>query len=96
MALAALFMLASPVLAQSLCGPRDAFIDKLKNDYAETPFAHGLINSNDMLIEVFASKNGETWTLLLTYPNGESCLITAGKNWRAVAPQLLKPMGQPI
>ena len=89
-------MFATPALAQSLCGPRDAFIDKLKNDYAETPFAHGLTDSNDMLIEVFASKDGETWTLLLTYPNGESCLITTGKNWRTVAPKLLKPMGQPI
>ncbi len=68
----------------------------LKRDYAETPVGHGLTNANDRLIELFASKDGETWTLLLTYPNGQSCAFIAGHDWRAAVPKLLKPTGQPV
>ena len=89
-------MFATPALAQSLCGPRDAFIDKLKNDYAEAPVAHGLTDANDRLVELFMSKDGKTWTLLLTSPDGQSCVIVAGHAWRGALDKLLKPMGQRI
>ena len=89
-------VLASPALAQLLCAPRDAIVEKLKNDYAETPVAHGLMNANDRLLELFASEGGKTWTLLATYPNGESCVVTAGHDWRETMPKLFKPTGQPI
>ena len=72
------------------------FVQKLADDYSETPVAHGLTNANDRLIELFASKDGETWTLIITYPDGQSCFITAGHNWRMTMPKLLKPTGLPI
>lgn len=89
-------MFASPALALHPCGPRSAFIERLWDKYAETLVEQGLTNPNDQLLELFASKDGETWTLLLTFPNGKSCIIADGKNWRAVPPKLLKPMGLPI
>ena len=84
------------VQSQPLCRLRAQFVEGLKHSYAETPIAHGLTNENDWLVELFMSKDGETWTLLLTFPNGESCLVTGGRNWRAVMPKLLKPTGMAI
>ena len=95
-AAAALFMLASPVFAEPLCEARSAAVKYLADKYGETPVGQGLTNPNSLLVELFASKNGETWTLLVSYPNGTSCVIAAGKDWRKTMPKLLKPMGLPI
>ena len=94
--MAALFMLASPALALHPCGPRSVFIEWLWDQYAETPVEQGLTNPNNQLLELFMSKDGGTWTLLLTLPDGQSCIMGVGKDWRAVAPKLVKPMGLPI
>jgi len=71
------------------------FVQKLAEGYSEAPIGHGLTNANDRLIELFASKDGKTWTLIITYPNGQSCSIIAGHNWFETLPKLLKPTGQP-
>ncbi len=94
--LAAFFMFASPALAQPLCGPRDGLVNTLKNGWGEDLVAQGPVNANDRLVELFASKDGKTWTLIITYLKGESCVITSGHDWSAVAPKLLKPMGLPV
>jgi len=86
-------MLASPVLAQLVCAPRSELVEKLERDYAEAPVEHGLTNPNDQLLELFMSKGGKTWTLLLTFPNGHSCFIGVGRNWRTMQPKLLEPTG---
>ena len=89
-------MLASPVLAQPLCEARSAAVEYLADNYGETPVGHGLTNPNGLLVELFTSKDGGTWTLLVSHPNGTSCVIAAGKDWRGVLPKLLKPMGLPV
>ena len=89
-------MFATPALAQVLCAPRDSLIEDLKSGWAEAPAAHGLTNANDTLVELFVSKDGRTWTLLLTHVNGQSCVIVAGHDWRGALDKLLKPMGQGI
>lgn len=96
-AAAALFfaLVATQAFAQGFCAPRDLFVQKLADDFSESPVAHGLTNANDRLLELFASKDGKTWTLIITYPNGQSCVITAGHSWRETMPELLKPTGQP-
>jgi len=96
LALMTFFMAASPALAQTLCGPRDGLVEELKNGWDETLVAQGLTNANDRLIELFESKDGKTWTLIITYPKGESCVITSGHDWSAASPKLLKPMGLPV
>ena len=59
----------------SVCQERDAISDKLAVDHGERPSAEGLA-SNGELIEVFASPDG-TWTMVLTAPNGVSCVVAA-------------------
>ncbi len=50
--------------------------------YSEIPVAMGLA-SNGGVIEVLASENG-SWTLLVTMPDGTSCVLAAGESWEAL------------
>ncbi len=68
--------------AQTVCGDRSEFVNKLKNAYAEKPISLGLA-SNGSMIEVFASDNG-TFSIVITQPGGTSCLVAAGDNWQSV------------
>ena len=68
-----------PAGAQSLCGQRADMLNGLGGIYTETPSAMGL--SNGGVVEVLTSPEGETWTIIVTLPNGTSCLIAAGENW---------------
>ncbi len=67
-----------------ICGTRSELVDKLKNQYSERPVATGLA-TNGGIIEVLASPTGNSWTIVLTMPNGTSCLIAAGENWETAA-----------
>ena len=65
--------------AQPVCGTHRAVSDNLKKSYAEAPVSMG-VTAGGGVIEVYASPKG-TWTLVITQPNGTSCLIAAGKDW---------------
>lgn len=64
----------------SICGTRAELIGKLKKKYSERPVATGLA-TNGGILEVLASPTGNSWTIVLTMPDGTSCLIAAGENW---------------
>ncbi|HJO74262.1 MAG TPA: hypothetical protein QGH84_03500 [Rhodospirillales bacterium] len=74
-----LVLLAPAALAQPVCGPHQSISDSLKKSYTEAPVSMGLTVSGG-IIEVFASKEG-TWTMVITQPNGTSCLIAVGQDW---------------
>ena len=74
-----LVLLAPAALAQPVCGLHQSISDSLKKSYTEAPVSMGLTVSGG-IIEVFASKEG-TWTMVITQPNGTSCLIAVGQNW---------------
>jgi hypothetical protein len=65
--------------AQAVCGDRGDVATKLQQGYAEKPISMGLAN-NGSVIEVFASNSG-TFTIVVTTPTGQSCLVAAGENW---------------
>ena len=69
----------------SICGPRDRVLWSLKKNYREQPIAHGLTNTGGVA-EVIVSPNGGTWTILLTMPDGMTCLLAAGENWEKIHP----------
>ena len=72
-----------PAVAQGLCMPREKIVEMLDTRYAEAPVARGL-DSGGRLVEVFSSNDGATWSLLLTAPNGMSCLMAEGQGWSAL------------
>lgn len=66
------------------CGKRAEMVKALASQYREQPRAMGLASQTAM-IEIFTSKAG-TWTILLTRPNGASCILSAGENWEEHSP----------
>ena len=44
------------------------------------------IARNGGIIELFTSKDGATWTLVLTMPNGLSRVVASGKSWMQLTP----------
>ena len=77
----ALVLASSTALAQVSCNQRDKIIDWLGAKYKEAPVAAG-INNKGALIEVLSSEDGATWTILLTAPNGTSCIVETGQAWQ--------------
>ena len=69
--------------ASPQCGPRTALLDQLAKQYKEAPTAVGLSNSG-ALVEVLTSTDGTTWTILVTGPDGTSCLAVAGQEWQVL------------
>ncbi len=67
------------------CGPRDSVVKALTDKFREAPAATG-ISDNGSLVEVLASEEGATWSILLTQPDGTSCLVAAGESWQPLAP----------
>lgn len=92
-AAAATWLLPLPAAAQQVCGTRAVILDSLAKDYQEIPAAFGR-SSNGMLIEVFAARHGQTWTILVTRPDGNSCILAAGDLWTPMPPkQRLSALG---
>lgn len=70
-----------PVQAQTICMKRDALVSQLNRQYGELRRATGL-GSAQALIEVWVSYDTGSWTILLTRPNGTSCIMAAGDAWQ--------------
>ena len=66
--------------AQFACLPHGKLVDLLDGRYSEQRVAVGL-ESNGRLFEVFAADDGSTWTMVITTPDGASCVVAAGLEW---------------
>jgi hypothetical protein len=77
----AIFLVSSAASAEVPCGQRDKIVDWLAVKYMEEPVASG-ISSKGALIEVLSTQDGDTWTILLTAPNGTSCVVDTGQAWQ--------------
>lgn len=89
-AVAAAFVLVSSsaftltAAAQSQkCDKRQTVIGHLATKYQESPVAIG-VTSTGGLVEVLTTGDGDTWTIIVSDPNGTSCLVAAGEGWRAI------------
>jgi hypothetical protein len=64
------------------CAPRSEIVQALAAENKEQPVAVGTAD-HGMRVEVFANADG-AWTLLVTLPNGISCLMNGGTDWQLV------------
>lgn len=76
--------------AQSARLPHGKLVDLLDGRYSEQRAAVGL-ESNGHLFEVFAADDGATWTMVITTPDGASCIVTAGLEWQAPESEEVDP-----
>jgi hypothetical protein len=88
-AAAVIFILTTQAGAQTAqnCGPRETVVARLAQGYGETQHALG-IGSNNTMIEVYASPQSGSWTILVTLPTGHSCLIASGQSFESVVETL--------
>lgn len=80
---------AQSAQAQSMCNNRDVFVDQLASKYKEEIAARGL-QSSERLLEIFASKETGSFTVLLTRPDGISCVLATGTNWTEAGPAVIQ------
>ena len=72
---------SASAIAASHCGPRKAIIETLAKNFEEHPIAIGL-SHNGRLLEILARKDGRTWTVIATSPEGITCVLDTGEEWR--------------
>lgn len=88
-ALAAGLAAATPLAeaqTRTACAEREAVIARLADRYGETLQSLGL-QSDSAVVELYASADTGTWTILMTRPDGISCLIASGEMWQPGTPQ---------
>lgn len=84
-ALVALFSCpALAALATPACDWRSSTVALLEQEYSESVAGVGIM-SGGRLVELLTSE--KSWTLLLTMPNGVTCMIAAGEDWQRLPPK---------
>lgn len=78
---AALGFPTAAIAAPVNCGPRAKLLEELAKRFSEAPVAVGLANGG-ALVEVLTNGSGSTWTIIVSQPNGTSCLVAAGESWQ--------------
>ena len=78
--------------AQQQCADRNVVTERLTANYGES-FAGGGLRNSESIFEVWMSEESGTWTIIMTTPNGLSCVMAAGTDWRSTLPDA--PQGIP-
>ena len=76
---------------QNGCSRPKEISDLLHKDYSEKPIAFG-VQGDGSLMQVYASRTGETWTVVLTTPTGVSCIVAEGTRWEDLPRQAEGPV----
>lgn len=75
--------------AQTVCGDREEIVESLRQSFNEEPAAMGL-SSSGALMEILTSERG-SWTLMLTMPTGQTCVLAAGEHWESLPKMAMRP-----
>ncbi len=67
----------------AVCQTHDSLAKQLEERYAEKPVAAGL-DAGGRLIVLFASADSASWTMVMTTPAGESCVMAVGEHWQEI------------
>ena len=72
-------LLWAPVVWAQACSSRVIIVAMLARNFQEVPVWSGF--SGNRTIEIFSREGGKSWTLVISHPNGTSCLITHGDSY---------------
>ena len=72
---------AGPAIAQQACLAHEAAEKELEKQFDEKVVGRGLANSGKAMFELFVSDKG-TWTVMVSEPNGRSCVLASGESWQ--------------
>lgn len=79
-ALTAVAAATSGAQAQGPCLPHEDAVSKLAQSYGEQKVGLGMGPNGGMVYELYVGESG-SWTILVTRPNGVSCIAASGDNW---------------
>ncbi len=88
--LALVLLLGVQSSASAQCASHAEVTKQLGSAYAEAQVAIGLA-SNGGVVEVFSTDDGSSWTIVMTMPNGKSCVVAAGEAWERITKVALGP-----
>ena len=79
---AGLILASLPAYAGN-CANRDQVVERLKTRYSESFTGGGLQASRtrSSVVEVWASEETGTFTVILTTPEGMACIVATGTDW---------------
>jgi hypothetical protein len=72
------------------CADRAQVVQKLEERFGEA-LRSIVLHQSDGVVEVYSSEATGTWTILMTRPDGMSCLLAAGQRWEQDVKPLTKP-----
>lgn len=79
------FSSRAPAASVLRCTDRNSILRRLQLDWREIPVARGVTNDG-AIVELLESEDGATWTLIISFPSGASCLWAAGDSWQRMPP----------
>ena len=74
--------------ARTVCVGHEDVVEQLTAKYGEQRMFIGL-HKDGFVMELFANPKTESWTVLLTRPNGVSCIVAAGEAGSLLDPETL-------
>ncbi len=89
-AASALFLSVSSANAEQFCAPRDRAVIQLEKQFGEMVSGRGLVANGKRMFELLVSEKG-SWTVLISDPNGRSCVMASGGNWQAMTVLVCDP-----
>ena len=84
-AVAFAFIATYDALAARHCDLRTTIVTYLARSFNEVVVHRGIAH-NGTVIEVLASPEGATWTILVNHPTGVACVVASGLLWAPAAP----------
>ena len=91
LALLITFQLLMPANSQTRCMPREMLVKNLTEKYNESVTVTGTVNDR-YIMEMYVAESG-TWTMVITLPDGRSCIHASGDDWDMFE---AKPAGLPL
>ncbi len=84
--------LVSPAAAHIKCWPKYVLMRYLEQKYGEAPITTA-IDSSGWPVELWRSKDGETFSVVTYRPPGQACLIATGVD--IIEIEWISPLGEP-
>lgn len=89
-AIMALSMATLPAQAQRVaCGPGPGLVAHLEKEWGEEPAVVAL-DAAGRMVRILANPETGTWSILITGPDGPTCLIQHGSAWEQIV-RLVEP-----
>jgi len=77
------------------CADRALVLERLATAYGESRQSIGL-GADNSVIEVFASTETGTWTITVTLPSGQTCLVASGQAFEVLSEELTPAVGSAV